>query len=169
MPASRLNKLQVKRLNQTSAPNTAPATSVSPLGQSGSSKTKLSKNKSYIKTDVYQMVKDCIIEVLEMGVKPWVRNGAAAGLPANFSTGTAYSGINIMLLWSNAAKQGFQDSRWLTYKQAQELGGQVRKGKSDTTAIFYKMPRRSRRRNLTRCRMLKPCSPEPARTLQRAA
>jgi antirestriction protein ArdC len=71
-------------------------------------------------------------------VCPWVRNGAAAGLPANFSTGTAYSGINIMLLWCSAAKQGFQDERWLTYKQAQELGGQVRKGEHGTTAIFYK-------------------------------
>ncbi|MGX5057065.1 ArdC-like ssDNA-binding domain-containing protein, partial [Enterobacter asburiae] len=99
---------------QTSAPNTAPATSVSPLEQSGSPKTKFSKNKSYTKTDIYQVVTDSIIEALEMGVKPWVcpwvRNGVAAGLPANFSTGTAYSGINIMLLWSSAAKQGFQDS-----------------------------------------------------------
>ncbi|WP_039065526.1 ArdC-like ssDNA-binding domain-containing protein, partial [Shigella boydii] len=32
----------------------------------------------------------------------------------------------------------FQDERWLTYKQAQELGGQVRKGEHGTTAIFYK-------------------------------
>ncbi|CTY37386.1 putative Antirestriction protein ardC [Escherichia coli] len=43
-----------------------------------------------------------------------------------------------MLLWCSAAKQGFQDERWLTYKQAQELGGQVRKGEHGTTAIFYK-------------------------------
>jgi antirestriction protein ArdC len=132
---------------QTSAPNTAPATSVSPLEQSGSPKTKFSRGKSKaragaIKTDLYQTVTDNIISALESGVKPWVcpwvRNGAAAGLPANFSTGTAYSGINIMLLWCSAAKQGFQDARWLTYKQAQELGGQVRKGEHGTMAIFYK-------------------------------
>ncbi|EEE2004522.1 DUF1738 domain-containing protein [Salmonella enterica subsp. enterica serovar Kotte] len=127
---------------QTSAPNTAPATSVSPLEQSGSSKTKFSKGKVQTKTDIYQVVTDSIIDALEAGVKPWVcpwiRGGQAAGLPANFTTGTAYSGINIMLLWCSAAKQGFQDSRWLTYKQAQELGGQVRKGERGTTAIFYK-------------------------------
>lgn len=127
---------------QTSAPNTAAAASVSPLEQSGSSKTKFSKSKSPAKSDIYQTVTDSIIEALESGVKPWVcpwvRNGVAAGLPANLSTGTAYSGINIMLLWCSAAKQGFQDSRWLTYKQAQELGGQVRKGEHGTTAIFYK-------------------------------
>lgn len=127
---------------QTSAPNAAPATSVSPLEQSGSTKTKFSKGKGLAKTDIYQVVTDSIVEALEAGVKPWVcpwvRNGAAAGLPANMATGTAYSGINIMLLWCSAAKQGFQDSRWLTYKQAQELGAQVRKGERGTTAIFYK-------------------------------
>jgi antirestriction protein ArdC len=50
-----------------------------------------------------------------MGVKPWVcpwkRNGMVSGIPSNFSTGTAYSGMNIMLFWCSAAKQGFQDSR----------------------------------------------------------
>lgn len=125
---------------QTSAPNPTPATSVSPLEQSGSSKTKFSKSKA--KPDVYQIVTDSIIEALEMGVKPWVcpwkRNGAVSGLPSNFTTGTAYSGMNIMLLWCSAAKQGFNDSRWLTYKQAQEQGAQVRKGEHGTTAIFYK-------------------------------
>lgn len=127
---------------QTSAPNTATATSASPLEQSGSTKTKFSKGKSQAKTDIYQVVTDSIIEALESGVKPWVcpwvRNGAAAGLPANMATGAAYSGINIMLLWCSAAKQGFQDSGWLTYKQAQEMGAQVRKGERGTTAIFYK-------------------------------
>ena len=125
---------------QTSAPNPAPATSVSPLEQSGSSKTKFSKGKA--KPDIYQVVTDSIIEALEMGVKPWMcpwkRNGAVSGIPSNFTTGTAYSGMNIMLLWCSAAKLGFNDSRWLTYKQAQEQGAQVRKGEHGTTAIFYK-------------------------------
>ncbi len=127
---------------QTSATNVTEETSVSSLDLSGSSKTKFSKGKSQTKTDIYQVVTDSIIEALEAGVKPWVcpwvRGGQAAGLPANFTTGTAYCGINIMLLWCSAAKQGFNDSRWLTYKQAQELGGQVRKGEHGTTAIFYK-------------------------------
>ncbi|ESA95319.1 hypothetical protein HMPREF1619_05953 [Klebsiella pneumoniae 909957] len=60
-----------------------------------------------------------------------------SGLPSNYVTGEAYSGMNIMLLWCSASKQGFSDSRWMTYKQAQAAGGQVRKGKHGTTAIFY--------------------------------
>ncbi|MCI4117197.1 zincin-like metallopeptidase domain-containing protein, partial [Dickeya dianthicola] len=51
--------------------------------------------------------------------------------------GIAYSGMNIMLLWCSASEQGFGDSRWMTYKQAQAVGGQVRKGEHGTTVIFY--------------------------------
>jgi antirestriction protein ArdC len=122
---------------QVSAPNTAAATSVSPLDPSGSSKTKFSKSK----TDIYQTVTDSIISALETGVKPWScpwqRVPGMSGLPSNYSTGAAYSGMNIMLLWSSASEQGFSDSRWMTYKQAQLEGGQVRKGEHGTTAIFY--------------------------------
>ncbi|WP_199636292.1 zincin-like metallopeptidase domain-containing protein [Serratia sp. PAMC26656] len=122
---------------QTSAPNTATATSISPLDPSGSSKTKFSK----IKTDIYQTVTDNIISALEAGVKPWScpwqRVPGMSGLPSNYATGAAYSGMNIMLLWCSASEQGFGDSRWMTYKQAKAEGGQVRKGEHGTTAIFY--------------------------------
>ncbi|MBJ9159323.1 DUF1738 domain-containing protein [Citrobacter sp. FDAARGOS_156] len=122
---------------QTSAPNTAAATSVSPLEQSGSSKTKFSKTR----TDIYQTVTDNIIAALEAGVKPWScpwqRVPGMSGVPSNFATGIAYSGMNIMLLWCSASEQGFGDSCWMTYKQAQAVGGQVRKGEHGTTAIFY--------------------------------
>ncbi|EPY6756010.1 ArdC family protein [Klebsiella pneumoniae] len=122
---------------QTSAPNTAAATSLSPLEQSGSSKTKFSQTR----TDIYQTVTDNIIAALEVGVKPWScpwqRVPGMSGLPCNFATGISYSGMNIMLLWCSASKQGSGDSRWMTYKQAQAVGGQVRKGEHGTTAIFY--------------------------------
>ncbi|MFK3708706.1 ArdC family protein [Klebsiella sp. NPDC088457] len=122
---------------QTSAPNTTAATSVSSLDLSGSSKTKFSKTK----TDIYQTVTDGIITALEAGVKPWAcpwqRVAGMSGLPSNYATGAAYSGMNIMLLWCSASKQGFSDSRWMTYKQSQAAGGQVRKGEHGTTAIFY--------------------------------
>lgn len=122
---------------RTSAPNAAAATSVFPLGQSGFSKTKFSKTR----TDIYQTITDNIIAALDSGVKPWScpwqRISGMSGLPSNYATGVPYSGMNIMLLWCSASKQGFSDSRWMTYKQAQTAGGQVRKGEHGTTAIFY--------------------------------
>ncbi|HDL7024099.1 TPA: DUF1738 domain-containing protein [Yersinia enterocolitica] len=124
---------------QASAPNTAAATSVSPLDPSGSSKTKFSKTK----TDIYQTVTDSIIAALETGVKPWACpwqcTPGMSGLPSNYATGMGYSGMNIMLLWCSASEQRFNDSRWMTYKQAKAEGGQVRKGEHGTTAIFYTM------------------------------
>lgn len=127
--------------SQLTSPNTVPATSVSPLDESGSSNTKWSKGKKAPTQDLYQTVADSIIEALEAGVKPWVcpwqRVNGMSGIPANYTTGATYSGINIMLLWASASKQGFTDGRWLTYKQAEAKGAQVRKGEKGTTAIFY--------------------------------
>ncbi|WP_194760891.1 ArdC family protein [Klebsiella variicola] len=123
--------------SRTSAPNTAAATSVSPLDPSGSSKTKFTKTR----TDIYQTVTDNIIAALEAGVKPWScpwqRVDGMSDLPSNYATSVAYSGMNIMLLWCSASKQGFSDSRWMTYKQAQAAGGQARKGEHGTIVIFY--------------------------------
>ncbi|WP_449404788.1 ArdC family protein [Klebsiella grimontii] len=129
--------MTISLYTQISAPNTTAATSVSSLDLSGSSKTKCSTTR----TDIYQTVTDSIIAALETGVKPWVcpwqRIPGMSGVPSNYATGTAYSGMNIMLLWCSASKQGFCDSRWMTYKQAKAVGGQVRKGEHGTTAIFY--------------------------------
>ncbi|TCL06292.1 ArdC family protein [Sodalis ligni] len=129
---------------QTSAPNTAAATSVSPLDPSGSSKTKFSKTR----TDIYQTVTDNIITALEAGVKPWScpwrRVPGMTGLPFNYATGVAYSGMNIMLLRCRASELGFSDSRWMTYNQAKADGAQVRKGERGTTAIFYTTPEKEK-------------------------
>ncbi|WP_054177109.1 ArdC family protein [Citrobacter sp. CtB7.12] len=123
---------------RTSTSDTAAATGVSSPERSGSSKTKFSSDK----TDIYQTVTDSIIKALESGVKPWQcpwkRNGLVSGIPSNYTTHEAYSGINIMLLWFSAAEQGFKDSRWMTYNQAKSTGAQVRKGERGTMAVFYK-------------------------------
>lgn len=91
---------------------------------------------------VYQEVTAKIIRELEQGRVPWVQpwgnpNGAAAtGLPANADSKNSYSGINILLLWGAVFEHGFQLQSWLTYKQAQKLGGNVRKGEKSTTIVY---------------------------------
>lgn len=92
-------------------------------------------------TDIYQRVTDAIVAELEKGVRPWFKpwNGEhAAGritrpLRAN---GIPYRGINILMLWAAATAQGFSAPLWLTYKQAQELGGQVRKGEKGSLVVY---------------------------------
>lgn len=60
-------------------------------------------------------------------------------MPHNWSTKKEYNGINILLLWMAQAESGFRHSAWLTYKQAQEMGGQVRKNEKGVPCIFYKV------------------------------
>lgn len=77
-----------------------------------------------------------IIAQLEKGVLPWVKPWATDPLlewPMNPTTGNIYTGFNA--LWLNMASHGFSTNRWLTFKQAQEIGGNVRKGEKGTPAL----------------------------------
>ena len=90
--------------------------------------------------DPYSHVTDSILAELERGTAPWRKpwTGEAAGfaLPERW-TGEPYRGINILLLWSEAARRGYRAARWMTYRQAQELGAQVRKGEKSATIVKY--------------------------------
>ena len=83
-----------------------------------------------------------IISELEQGRFPWIQpwasssGGTPLGLPQNPSTGRTYSGINILLLWAAAIEQGRPSQRWLTFKQALALGGNVRKGEKGTMVVY---------------------------------
>ncbi len=90
---------------------------------------------------VYSEVTRRIIAELEAGRVPWVQpwgapDGAGIGLPENAISQKPYSGINILLLWSALFEQGFSQQTWLTYKQAQSLGGNVRKGEKSTSIVY---------------------------------
>ncbi|ECQ2979476.1 DUF1738 domain-containing protein [Salmonella enterica] len=94
--------------------------------------------------DVYQVVTDRIVAALEQGTAPWRRPwrcagaGCSGGLPSNALTGRCYSGVNVLLLWMAAGEGCYTSDRWLTYRQAQEAGGQVRKGETSSLAVIYK-------------------------------
>jgi antirestriction protein ArdC len=100
--------------------------------------------ESNMRKDIYETVTNRIIAELESGVVPWLkpwRNGVGterADMPRNAVTGRAYSGVNVLTLWSVALSRGYSVGRWLTYKQAQGLGGNVRKGETGTHIIFLK-------------------------------
>ncbi|MBA8867027.1 antirestriction protein ArdC [Pantoea agglomerans] len=107
--------------------------------------TKARRAKKTETVDLYQKVTDRIVEALEKGVAPWkkpwrtTQKYAAAGpLPVNASTGRAYSGVNVLLLWLEAEEKGYKTDRWVTYKQAQDMGGQVRKGETCAQAVIFK-------------------------------
>jgi antirestriction protein ArdC len=97
---------------------------------------------SITRTDTYQRITDMIIDALEAGTRPWVKpwndRDPGTGLPRPLRAGgEPYRGINILLLWIACATHGFQQGRFMTYSQAQERGGQVRKGEKGTTIVKY--------------------------------
>jgi antirestriction protein ArdC len=93
--------------------------------------------------DPYTEVTARIIAALEAGTPPWRQpwDGAKSGgpmRPHNAVTGTAYRGINTLILGMSPLAFMSGDPRWATYRQAAQRGWQVRKGERGTTAYFFK-------------------------------
>ncbi|QDT37680.1 ArdC family protein [Stratiformator vulcanicus] len=85
--------------------------------------------------DVYQLITDRIIELLEQGTVPWHKPWRSAEhAPQNLISRKAYRGINAFLLGC----LGYESPYWLTFKQAKQLGGVVRKGEKSVPVVFWK-------------------------------
>ena len=89
---------------------------------------------------LYAQVTGQVIAELEAGrlpwVQPWERARCGCTMPHNAGTGRAYSGINVLILWAAVVEGGYASQAWLTYRQAQAAGGNVRKGEKGTTVCY---------------------------------
>lgn len=93
------------------------------------------------RVSLYDSVTNRIVAELEAGRVPWVQpwglsGSASAALPHNGLSGRAYSGINILILWGAVIEAGWPTQCWLTFRQALEAGGNVRKGERGTTVVY---------------------------------
>ena len=93
------------------------------------------------KSDVYSRVTDKIIADLERGnltwLQPWQAGHKAGPISRPLRAGgIPYRGVNILMLWAAAMEKGYSCPLWLTYKQAAELGGQVRKGEKGSLVVY---------------------------------
>lgn len=71
---------------------------------------------------------------------PWripIVTAEANRFPNNFATGKDYRGVNVWLLALSAWAEGYESAQWLTFKQAKEKGGQVRKGERGSLVTFW--------------------------------
>src|SRR5262245_30759051 len=88
-----------------------------------------------MKADAYQVITDRVIALLEQGTIPWQKPWQGGDLmPRNLLSRKAYRGVNVFLLHAMSYESPF----WLTFKQAQELGGNVRKGEKACPVVFWK-------------------------------
>lgn len=83
-------------------------------------------------SSVYSIVTEQILKQLESGVAPWHRPWHAEP-PCNLVSGKVYRGINVFLL----ATQGYGSRYWLTFNQANKLGGHIRKGEKSSIVTFW--------------------------------
>jgi len=90
--------------------------------------------------DVYQDITNNFVEMIEETGelpwrKPWKEQTGNFEVPRNFSTKNYYNGINHLILLTNGLKKQFAYQDWITFKQAQALGAQVKKGSKSTRCI----------------------------------
>ena len=100
---------------------------------------------------IYREVTDTILAQLEKGVRPWQRpweTGVEAEKPAPTlplrHNGEPYRGTNVVLLWSAASERGYDKPTWMTYRQAQELGGSSARAKRAFSSPSRRPGRRRR-------------------------
>src|SRR5579871_2383147 len=91
--------------------------------------------------DVYTRVTERIIADLEQGIRPWLKPWHAEHAAGRITrplrhNGQPYHGINVICLWMEAEAKGFVSPFWLTYRQAQELGGQVKRGEHGSPVVY---------------------------------
>ena len=90
------------------------------------------------KKPFHELVAEKLIDQLKQGTAPWQRpwepGRPAAVFPMNPTTGQRYKGINAIFLMA----QGHDDLRWMTYRQAEAVGAQVRKGERGTPIQYWK-------------------------------
>ena len=91
--------------------------------------------------DLYTTITTTIVTQLEAGCRPWHRPWDAAHAAGGISrplrcTGQPYNGVNVLVLWLTAFERGYTCPIWLTFRQAQELGGHVKKGEKGTMVVY---------------------------------
>jgi antirestriction protein ArdC len=83
--------------------------------------------------DTYQQITDRIIQLMESGVVPW-RKPWRTSAPKSLQSGIPYHGINTFVL--SAAP--YSSPYWVTFNQAKQRGGIVRKGEKGWPLVFWK-------------------------------
>ena len=91
------------------------------------------------KKPYHEQIAEQVIAALRDDTAPWVvpwEPGQIPEGPVNAVTGQPYRGIN--RVWLGMQQGNNIDPRWCTYRQAQQLGAQVKKGSRGTTVQYWK-------------------------------
>jgi len=87
---------------------------------------------------IYEAMTKRLLALMESGTIPWRRTWRQLASPRNIRSDKPYRGTNCFWLAVIASTEGYSTPYWMTYKQAIDLGGHVRKGEKATPVIFWK-------------------------------
>lgn len=93
--------------------------------------------KDYVFRDTYQEVTDAVIKALEEGTVIWKCPWNQVGLPQNIITQKEYRGWNVFALNFHCRLNGYSSPYYITYKQAQQLGGTIKKGEKGIRITYW--------------------------------
>lgn len=101
----------------------------------------MTKKHNAPREDIYARITNQIVAALERGVKPWTQPWNAAHAAGSVSrplrhNGQPYAGINVLTLWASAMERRYSAPIWMTFRQALELGGHVRKGEKGSPVVY---------------------------------
>lgn len=105
----------------------------------------MSNNTTATKRDYRQEVTDSIIKMLEEGTAPWQKpwQPGTLEMPFNPTSEKQYRGGNAVQLMAIGVTRSYDDPRWMTYRQAQQNGWQVREGEKGTQIEYWEFPKSS--------------------------
>jgi antirestriction protein ArdC len=101
----------------------------------------MTTTKTEKRTDLYTTITKRIVHQLEAGACPWHRPWNAKHKAGSISrplrnNGQPYQGVNVLVLWLTAYEKGYSSPLWLTFQQAREAGGFVKKGEKGTQVVY---------------------------------
>lgn len=89
------------------------------------------------KLSAYDKVTERMVALLESGVCPWRQSwSGGGGWPISLASRKRYRGVNVFLL----ACCRYSSPYWLTFNQAKQRGGSVRKGEKGMPVVFWHFP-----------------------------
>lgn len=97
----------------------------------------MKKNQIFTKKDVYQEVTQHVINALEQGHVIWKQGWNRLGLPENIAAVNHYRGWNSFYLNFITQYKGYKTPYFLTYKQAQDSGGNIRRGEKGYQIVYW--------------------------------
>lgn len=114
--------------------------------------------KKFNRNDIYEKLTDSFINALNMGIIPWEKPWTSRTAPANLVSKKNYRGSNVWILHAMKSAKGYNSRYWVTFKQANDLGGTVKKGEKSVMVVYWQFLKKKDEKGLEKTIPFLKCS-----------